>query len=599
MILTKYVYIKGHPRNIKHFKTKGYNIKVGEEIKINTKDLTNGSPTIIKCSCDNCKSVKDMEFREYLRCTNKLNDSYYCNDCKWIKVKKTCIDRYGEDNIMKTNCGKNKLSNSLIEKYGVEHYSKTDEYKEKYKKTCQDKYGVDNSFQVEEFKEKIKKTCQDKYGVDYPQQSKEILDKSIKSNIEKYGVERPLQNDKILNKLKENNLRKYGVECVYQLSYIRKLSIEKCQDKYGVDYYTQSDEFKNRIKENREQITFDKYSSIVSENMNYNILKYESNIFEIRHNLCNSNFKINRDLLYGRIFTNSKLCINCNPVNNQISSMELELIDYIKSLYKGNDIIVKDREILHGKELDIYLPSLNLAIEFNGVYWHSELYKDSNYHIDKTEMCASKNIELIHIWEDDWLYKNDIIKSIIKNRLYAINNKIYARKCEIREVNSKESRKFLSVNHIQGFAKSKYKLGLYYNNNLISLMTFGYRMTNSKREFELIRFCNLLNTNVIGGASKLFKYFIDNYIYDSIVSYADVSMFVGDLYKNLGFYYKHRTNPNYYWVVDSIRKHRFNYNKKKLVKEGYDSKLTEVEIMHQRGYYRLWSCGQDKYIFHK
>jgi hypothetical protein len=247
--------------------------------------------------------------------------------------------------------------------------------------------------------------------------------------------------------------------------------------------------------------------------------------------------------------------------------------------------------------LDIYLPDYKLAIEMNGNYWHSELYKDKKYHLDKTNKCNELGIELLHIFQDDWLYKQDIIKSIIKNKINKIDNRIYARKCSIKEVSVGDTRLFLNDNHIQGFSSSKYKIGLYDGDKLVSLMTFGYRMTNSKKEFELIRFCNSLNTNVIGGASKLFKYFINNYEFESIISYADVSMFTGSLYKTLNFEYSHRSKPNYFWVVDGVRKHRFNYNKKKLIKEGFDSNKTEIEIMHSQGYYRIWGCGQDKYIY--
>ena len=128
-------------------------------------------------------------------------------------------------------------------------------------------------------------------------------------------------------------------------------------------------------------------------------------------------------------------------------------------------------------------------------------------------------------------------------------------------------------------------------------MTFSERNINSKKEMELVRFCSKLNTNVIGGASKLFKYFLRNYEYTSITSYADVSMFGGGLYKKLRFEFKHRSKPNYYWVVGGIRHHRFNFNKKKLIKEGFDPNKTEREIMYERGFFRIWGCGQDKYVY--
>jgi hypothetical protein len=213
----------------------------------------------------------------------------------------------------------------------------------------------------------------------------------------------------------------------------------------------------------------------------------------------------------------------------------------------------------------------------------------------------------LHIWEDEWVFKKDIIKSIILNKIGKIENKIYARHCDIRIVeDSKLVRKFLDENHIQGYSQSSLKLGLYYQyldssgvqtNELVSLMTFGYRHTNSKKEFELIRFCNKINLNVIGAASKLFKYFCNNYQFNELISYSDFRLFDGKMYETLGFTKQHLSKPDYFWCKNLERKHRFNFNKQKLIKEGYDSSKTEVEIMHDRGYYRIFGCGQYRWIY--
>jgi hypothetical protein len=206
----------------------------------------------------------------------------------------------------------------------------------------------------------------------------------------------------------------------------------------------------------------------------------------------------------------------------------------------------------------------------------------------------------MHIWEDEWVYKKDIIKSIISNRLCNIENKIYARKCIIKEVeDTKLVRKFLDENHIQGYTQSSIKLGLYYNDELVSLMTFGYRHTNRKKEFELIRFCNKLNTNVIGASSRLFKHLLNNYNYIEILSYSDFRLFDGKMYETLGFEKIYLTKPDYFWSKNLERHHRFTFNKQKLIKDGYDPNKTEVEIMYERGYSRIWSCGQIRWEFKK
>jgi very-short-patch-repair endonuclease len=271
-----------------------------------------------------------------------------------------------------------------------------------------------------------------------------------------------------------------------------------------------------------------------------------------------------------------------------------ELFENIKTL-KNN------RKIINPYELDIYIPELKLAFEFNGLYWHNELNKENNYHLNKTEMCENKGIQLIHIWEDDWLYKKNIVKSIIFNKL-GKSNKIYARKCKIKEViDNKLIREFLEKNHIQGFIGSKIKIGLYYNDELVSLMTFGNRRiamgkkTTNQDEYELLRFCNKLNTNVIGGASKLFKYFINNYKPQEITTYADRSFSQGKLYETLGFNFIGKTEPNYYYIIDGIRHYRFNFRKDKLIKEGFDPNKTEHEIMLNRKIYRIYDSGNLKY----
>jgi hypothetical protein len=289
-------------------------------------------------------------------------------------------------------------------------------------------------------------------------------------------------------------------------------------------------------------------------------------------------------------------CYRC--YNNGVSIIEKEVVDFITSL--NINYFENDRKILNNKELDIYIPSHNLAIEYNGIYWHSELYKDKNYHLNKTIECEKQGIQLIHIFEDEWLYKQDIVKSRLMNLLGLTPNKIYGRKTIIREVSPKDSKVFLDKNHIQGNVNSSIKLGLYYNDELVSLITFGkgrIMMGNGTNQYELLRFCNKLNTSVIGGADKLFKYFIKTYNPIEIISYADRRWSQGDLYEKLGFTFVHDSKPNYFYIVNKKREYRFKYRKDVLVKEGYDQSKSEKQIMLDRGIYRIYDSGNKKYIF--
>ena len=294
----------------------------------------------------------------------------------------------------------------------------------------------------------------------------------------------------------------------------------------------------------------------------------------------------------------------CPYCTYNISNSEKELTEYIKSF--GFDVETNRRNILSdSKEIDIYIPSRNLAIEYDGLIWHSEKFnKDKNYHLNKTEECRKKGIRLIHIFEDEWLYKPDIVKSRIKSILGFNTDKIYARKCTVKEIDSKTSKEFLDKNHLQGGINSSIRYGLYYKDELVSVMTFckprkNLGHTSSENEFELLRFCNKLNTTVIGGASKLFNHFIDNYNPKSVISYSDRRWNTGQVYENMGFEFIHFSKPNYYYIIRQKRYNRFGFRKDILVKEGFDRNKSEHEIMLDRGIYRVYDCGTAVYKWFK
>jgi len=336
-----------------------------------------------------------------------------------------------------------------------------------------------------------------------------------------------------------------------------------------------------------------------------NIVNKSSSQYLIK-NQCTEHdeYLIDKSLFYHRVkYGVRNTCTICNPISEQSSIKEKEIKDWLISDLKLN-IIENDRKILNGKEIDIFLPNFNLAIEFNGLYWHSDLFKDKNYHLNKTELANAKGIQLLHIFEDEWVYKSDIVKSIIKAKLGLIENKIFGRKCIIKEITSKESKEFLNKNHIQGNVNASIRLGLFYNEKLVSLMTFGKlrKMMGGKSkegEYEMYRFCNKLNTSIIGGASKLFKYFLNNYKPKQIISYADRRYFDGNLYEKLKFNFIHSTKPNFwYFKQNSLnREYRFKYNKNILIKKGYNKTKTANEIMSEIGYLWIYDCGNLKFNY--
>lgn len=279
---------------------------------------------------------------------------------------------------------------------------------------------------------------------------------------------------------------------------------------------------------------------------------------------------------------------------NRVSGEEQELINFITGVYSGK-IKTSNRSILNGRELDLHLPELNLAIEYNGLYSHSykpweereSLIKGPNYHLNKTLDCEKQGIRLIHIFSDEWNYKRSIVESIIKSKL-GLNYRIYARKCSVVEVGVLDKNNFLNANHIQGEDKSGIKLGLQYNGELVCLMTFNKSRFNKNYEWELVRFCNKSGLNVVGGFSKLLKAFRNSYN-GSVVSYADRRWSDGGVYLKNGFELIRVNKPAYYYVDRDylIRHNRMKFQKKLI--GAY--KCTEYEKAREMGFNRIYDCG--------
>ena len=285
------------------------------------------------------------------------------------------------------------------------------------------------------------------------------------------------------------------------------------------------------------------------------------------------------------------------------SKEQTELTEFIKSIYQG-EIQTDVKRILNGnKELDIFLPELNIAIEYNGLYWHSERGgKFQDYHLEKFLQAKNKNIRLIQIFADEWMNKNVLVKNKLTNILNKSVNKIYARKCTITEIDKKLKNKFLNQYHIQGEDRSNIKLGIKYNGILVGVMTFSNpRLSLGAKpkvgSYELSRYAT--SCNIIGGASKLVSFFIKKYKPNFIYSYSDNRWTDPDnnMYLKLNFSKSKPSKPGYWYTKDfKVRFHRFNFNKFALKKMGADTEnKTEKEIMNELGYTRVWDCGTTRY----
>ncbi len=439
--------------------------------------------------------------------------------------------------------------------------------------------------------DKRKRTCVDKYGVD---NYFKMIDQVMVDRIKVLGVPHALQSEKIQAKLQQTNLRKYGTEWNISSKQSQLKKQQTCITKYGADHAMKS---------------LQTWLKIVNPNLS---TTEKERVYSLLHD---------RDFLISEHHTKKQpiqpiantLGINPSVLRLyyldhgielkrfNVSIMETQLSDWLREL--GVQVISNDRSIITPYELDIVLPEHNVAIECNGILWHSELHgKNNQYHLMKTTMCANRDIQLIHVRQDQWVLQPEVVKSRIRAKLGLSKTKIYGRKTTIVEVSSKEASTFLFNNHIQQQCKSSFKYGLMHDGELVAIMTFGKSRFSKKYEYELLRYCSKINHTVVGGASKLFKHFITQINPDSIVSYAGLSWNTGNMYSQLEFTFSHMSPPSYSYFHTSdclAIFDRIQFQKHKLQNQldVFDPALTEWENMINNGYDRIWDCGNSVWIW--
>ena len=301
----------------------------------------------------------------------------------------------------------------------------------------------------------------------------------------------------------------------------------------------------------------------------------------------------------------------CSKCHSTISKNESALAEWLTE--QGESVKTSVRNKIRSNitsyplELDIYLPSHKLAIEYNGVYWHNEERKGRMYHQDKTRLCYEKGIRLLQFWDHDVKNKGLIVQSIIMQALGRSPIRIYARNCTVENVSSKESSKFFERNHLKGNAGSSIRIGLYFNDQkygkrLVSCMTFAKPKFSKSHDWEIIRFASRKNYSIIGAASRLYTNFIRSYSPNSIMTYADLMTGTGNVYTEIGMKQCGITKPGYSWVHEksilsrySCQKHRLP----KLLNEEFRSNLSEVQNMERIGAYRIYDAGNAKFEWFK
>ncbi len=482
-------------------------------------------------------------------------NKYFCNHCgkeyevdislgNWFKgnMQKLGYGGYSSKKFCSYECGKQhmleKCKQTNIKKYGVDNPAKSKEIKEKSKNTI-NKNIKENPDYYENKNKKRRESNLKKYGVIHTMQLKSVQEKCKQTCMQKYGSISPMGNIKIQEKSKETCLKKYGTEWGIQNENIKQQRKETCLEKYGVEYVLQI----NKVRQ----------KEFETKKLNGS-LKSSKGEQELKEFIENLGFKIEK-------------------------------------LLEGND---KNTRF----EIDIYIPEKKIGIEYNGSYWHSSLRKSSNYHYNKSKLAESKGIKLIHIWEDQWKNKNELVKTILKARLGVLNNseKIYARQCIIKEINNKEYQEFCNNNHIMGYKKASIKLGLFYKDKLIQIASFSKthnigraKSQNNKYEYEWVRGCPASNNVVIGGTSKLFKYFIKKYNPKSVLCYADWNLFDGKGYKECGFKLEGYTGPDKFYIknntMERINRNPYKYKEFK-------------ELVQQNKLFMCFGAGSLKFIYY-
>jgi hypothetical protein len=535
----------------------------------------------------------------------------------FTKTKNNYLKRYECNNSM---CVNKKREQFNINKYGVKAVLQSERVKEKIKKTNLKKYGVENASQNKIIIQKRQDTCLKKFNSKYYINSEDAKSKIKVTNIERYGAETPLSNKDVRDKIKKTNLEKYGAECCLSNRAVREKIKNTFIEKYNAQSPLGNDDIKNKIKQtNIErygvenpfqnvdirrktsisiiQATFLEKEQLFLDN-NIQLLDDYSGIrnnaknvyYKFRCLICNNEFE--HYLANGNI----PKCPKCFPPNFGTSNIEKEVQIWLSSQIniQNNKRFFDDNKYKY--ELDVFIEEKKIGIELNGLYWHSEVSggKDRNYHLEKMKWFNRQGIQIIQIFDFEWIEKREIVKSIIKAKLGLTDRNIYARQCKVGIVDNKIANEFLMENHIQGRVPSNVKVGLFYGDELVSVLTFGKSRYNKKYEWEILRFCNALNTNVVGGFSKMLKFFTENYKPKSIITYADARFSDGGLYRKNGFTEMAFSKPNYFYTqkYDGLES-RVKYQKHKLKDklESFDPELTEWENMQMNGFDRVWDCG--------
>ena len=460
-----------------------------------------------------------------------------------------------------------------LEKYGTEYHIASDKVKNKAKQTFIERYGVDHQCKVKEVREKINQTNIKKYGGVAPAKSQEIMDKIVETNMERYGVKMTLQNEDVKKKARVTMLERYGHE-----------------------YFTATDEFKQHIKDlNMERYGRFHHTQKEWSDETYALLEnkeWMAQQYEILggHQLARK-LGVDGTTIYDRL---NKHGI---PINQTLqSAAERQVNEFIMSL--GFDTIQSDRSILGGKELDIVIPEKKIAIEYNGLFWHSFPKRPKNYHKEKTDATNAAGYRLIHIFEDEWKYQQEQMKNKLKSILGVDDRPVvYARKCEVVDMTKDKTKvkDFYNEHHVQGNGGQSLVFALVEEGIPVAMMSFKRR---SSVEYDLVRYAT--SKRVVGGFSKLLKAskkHLKELGVEFIVSFADKRYSDGNMYLQNGWEHVYDTKPDYQYVIEDMRVRKQNFRRKILEEKlpNFNPDESEMVNMLKHEIFPIYDCGLMKF----
>lgn len=512
------------------------------------------------------------------------------------KRQSTCILKYGSPGPLSAPGAKEQKMQTNLSRYGVEHALQNKEILDKVKSNNIQKYGVENVSKIPEVQQKISDVLKKSYNLF----GDEITDKKRLTN-EKHTGEYTTTTTHNIRKGRNTIRQKYGVDSPFKIHSDTYQKAKEGSIEFFSDENNKNASIEKRTKTLLKPENIEKYNKnmiarfLKKYQITDTILSYKNSMYKCQ---CTHGhiYEIHRNILNRRAAQNITTCIECMPLlHNGTSLAETEIYNWLKPYFP--DIQRNVYGLAKKYELDIYIPSLKFGIEYNGVYWHSDLYKEKDYHQKKLMAFKDEGINVYTIWEDLWILKQDIYKSMLLNKLHLNDkkNSIFARNTKFKEIYDQvQIKEFLQNNHLQGYSQYSNAFGLMYGDEIVSLITIGKRSITkgNNKDIEILRFCNRKDTHIQGSFGKLFSHIQKLHPSETFKSYHNLDYGYDSFYDKVGFQLSGTTIPNYYYIIKGERHHRYKFRKDRLVKLGFDKSKTEFQIMDENfQFLRIYDNG--------